>query len=81
MINKLINMKVTPISAKSGNIVVEKPAKNGKFTIEDYASAFINGMDNNQKERFKRMLENGINCGESVAYNYGIDPTNNLFGA
>ena len=46
---------------------------NGNYTVEEYASAFINGMGETQKQRFKKMLENGIQCGLSVAQNYGID--------
>lgn len=51
---------------KSNNI-------NGKYSIQDYAIAFIYGMGNSQRERFKKMLQNGIKCGESVALNYGVD--------
>lgn len=50
-----------------------KPTNNGKFSIEDYAITFVYGMGKPQRERFKKMLEQGIKCGESVAYNYGID--------
>ena len=46
---------------------------NGKFSIEDYAITFVYGMGKPQRDRFKKMLEQGIKCGESVAYNYGID--------
>ena len=57
MINRLINMQVSPVTLK------EKPImNNGKFTIEDYARAFISGMGETQKLRFKKMLENGIQC-------------------
>ena len=52
---------------------VEKFKNNGKFTIEDYAIAFVYGMGKPQRDRFKRMLEQGIKCGESVALNYGVD--------
>ena len=68
MINRLINMEISPVSLK------EKPIENnGIYTIEDYARAFISGMGETQKLRFKKMLENGIECGLSVANNYGID--------
>jgi hypothetical protein len=50
-----------------------KLMKNGKFSIQDYAIAFIYGMGKNQRNRFKEMLNQGIECGESVAVNYGID--------
>jgi hypothetical protein len=49
------------------------PKSNGNFTIQDYANAFIQGMGETQKNRFKKMLENNIECGMSVAENYGID--------
>ena len=73
MINRLINMSVPSINTISGNVDPVKPAKNGIFTMEQYAKAFINGMGETQKERFKKMLENDIKCGMSVADNYGID--------
>lgn len=56
---------------KSGNKIV--PNKNGQFSVEDYAIAFVYGMGKNQRERFKQMLEHNIKCGESVAYSYGVD--------
>lgn len=71
MINRLIDMKVSPISTKE-NPTVES-VNRGVYTIEDYARAFINGMGETQKSRFKKMLENGIKCGLSVADNYGVD--------
>ena len=49
------------------------PMKNGTFTIEEYAKAFIDGMGETQKARFKKMLENGIKCGMSVADSYDVD--------
>ena len=68
MINRLINMEISPVSLK------EKPIENnGIYTTEDYVRAFISGMGETQKLRFKKMLENGIECGLSVADNYGID--------
>lgn len=73
MINRLINMEISPITVKSNNSIIEKPTNNGKFTIEQYANAFIKGMGETQKERFKKMLENNIKCGLSVAQNYNID--------
>ena len=44
-----------------------------KYTVEDYAIAFVNGMSTSQRNRFKQMLEHGIKCGECIAVNYGID--------
>ncbi len=68
MINRLINMEVPSI--ETFNVV---PINNTNYTIEEYAKAFINGMGETQRNRFKKMLENGIKCGMSVADNYGIN--------
>ena len=68
MINRLINMEVSPIPLAKEPII-----NKGTYTIEDYARAFINGLGETQKVRFRKMLENGIKCGMSVANNYGID--------
>ena len=71
MVNRLINMNIAPI--KEVKSILVKPMQNGTFTIQEYAKAFIDGMSEAQKARFKKMLENGIKCGLSVADNYGID--------
>lgn len=71
MINRLINMEVSPISTKEDTPV--ENVNKGVYTMEDYARAFIDGMGETQKSRFKKMLENGIKCGLSVADNYGVD--------
>ncbi len=68
MINRLINMEVPSI--ETFNVV---PINNTNYTIEEYAKAFINGMGETQRNRFKKMLENGIKCWMSVADNYGIN--------
>lgn len=67
MISNLINMTVPPQQVKSTTI------NTTNFTIKDYAKAFINGMGQTQRQRFKQMLDNNIQCGMSVADNYGID--------
>ena len=64
-------MEVSPISTKEDTPI--QNVNKGVYTIEDYARAFINGMGETQKSRFKKMLENGIKCGLSVADNYGVD--------
>ena len=67
MINRLINMNpVIQIKEKA-------PVNRINASIEDYAKAFIEGMGETQKSRFKKMLENNIKCGMSVAENYGIN--------
>ena len=53
--------------------VVLTQNKSGNYSITDYAISFIYGMGTTQRERFKKMLEQGIRCGESVALNYGVD--------
>ena len=57
-------------SIETFNVV---PINNTNYTIEEYAKAFINGMGETQRNRFKKMLENGIKCGMSVSDNYGIN--------
>lgn len=66
MINRLINMDIKPIELSYANSKKE-------YSIEEYANAFINGMGETQRNRFKKMLENGIKCGMSIADNYHID--------
>lgn len=72
MINRLIDMKIPIVNQE----IIDTPIiiKNN-FTIKDYATSFINGMGETQRNRFKKMLENGIKCGMSVADNYDIDYT------
>lgn len=67
MINKLINMNPT-ISLNNNSF-----NRTLKATVKDYAVSFLNGLSDTQKTRFKKMLENNIQCGMSVAENYGID--------
>lgn len=43
------------------------------YTIEEYANSFINGLGETQRLRFKKMLENGIESGMSVAKSYNVD--------
>ena len=46
---------------------------NDDFTIEEYANSFISGLGETQRLRFKKMLENGIESGMSVAKSYNVD--------
>ena len=71
MINRLIDIEIPPINKEA--VVINQPITNSNFTIKDYATAFLEGMGETQKARFKKMLENDIKCGLSVAENYGID--------
>ena len=70
MISRLIDLNITTSSPKFK--LETKPLKT-TFTIKDYAKSFINGMGETQRNRFKQMLENGIQCGTSVAKSYGIN--------
>ena len=63
MINRLIDIKAIPKVGSTSK----------KYTAEDYAISFLNGLSNTQRNRFKAMLENNIECGQSVAKSYGID--------
>lgn len=67
MINRLINMDVNI----NPNTIEEIKSVDG--SIQDYAIAFLKGMSETQRKRFKKMLENNIECGMSVAKSYGID--------
>lgn len=53
--------------------MIPSEMKNGVFTIQDYASAFLNGLGETQRLRFKQMLEAGIQCGMSIADSYQIN--------
>ena len=68
MINKLIDINpiITYTTAKPKEI-------SSKPTILDYAASFVNGMSETQRNRFKKMLESGIECGLSVAESYDVN--------
>ena len=68
MIRKSINIKSNTIQMNE-----VKPVKSESSNVKEYAKSFLNGMGEIQRMRFKRMLENGINCGMSVAEGYGVD--------
>ena len=70
MINRLIDME---ISIPKNKLIINGIKSNGDYTVEEYAIAFIYGMSESQKDRFKKMLENNIECGMSVAKSYGVD--------
>lgn len=67
MINRLINLDIKMPSA------TQLIKSNGVYTIAEYATVFLEGLDKNQKSRFKKMLQNGIESGMSVADSYGIN--------
>lgn len=68
MIRKSINIRSNPIQMNE-----VKPIKPESSNVKEYAESFLKGMGEIQRMRFKRMLENGINCGMSVAEGYGVD--------
>lgn len=68
MINKLIDINVS-IPKQTRQYFPSK----GEYSIQEYVLAFIYGMSETQRERFKKMLENNIECGMSVAESYGVD--------
>lgn len=67
MINRLINLDIKMPSA------TQLIKSNGAYTIPEYVTVFLEGLDKNQKDRFKKMLQNGIKSGMSVADSYGIN--------
>lgn len=69
MISRLIDMQIPSNYVNTKSHIVPKD----KYTILDYASSFIFGMSESQRNRFKKMLENNINCGMSIADNYGVN--------
>lgn len=68
MINRLIDMNINLQDTNKNKIL-----HGGDYTTEEYVVAFIEGMSTTQKQRFKKMLENNIESGMSVAKNYGLD--------
>lgn len=69
MINRLIDMEPMKKQIDKPKII---PIPTNA-TMQEYAMAFIAGMGETQRNRFKKMLESGIKCGMSVAESYGID--------
>lgn len=69
MINRLIDMSPSINKSK----LKDEKLKSANASIADYAISFLEGMSETQRNRFKKMLENNIECGMSVAKTYGID--------
>lgn len=67
MINRLIDINPIITYGINNNYIDINP------TLLDYAAAFVNGMSETQRKRFKKMLESGIECGLSVAENYNVN--------
>lgn len=41
-------------------------------TAQNCARLFVGSMGEAQRERFKMMLQSGVECGQSVAQSYGV---------
>lgn len=67
MINKLIDLQFDVDNTSALEM------GSGGFTIQQYVLSFLSGLGQTQKERFKKMLENGFEAGMSIAKNYGVD--------
>lgn len=72
MISRLIDIEVPKEIQTRHSIKYTNP---GNYTIQDYAASFVYGMGETQRNRFKEMLKNNIQCGISVAKSYGVDYT------
>lgn len=71
MINKLINMEVKMQPKPTlDNLVNAKPTD---YTVEEYASAFLSGLSETQRNRFKKMVQNNYRCALNVVHMYGVD--------
>ena len=71
MINRLINMEVKMPS--KGNISAAIALNPTNYSIQEYVSAFLSGLGDSQRDRFKQMIQIGIKSGMSIAESYGID--------
>ena len=49
---------------------IKKPMR--KYDAQNAALLFVNKMNENEKMKFKTMMENGVVCGKSVAKAYNI---------
>jgi len=67
MVSNLIQPPA-PKNAPAG----KKEADSHSVTAGNCARLFVNGMGDAQRERFKAMLQSGVQCGESVARSYGV---------
>ena len=45
----------------------------GGYTVKEHAQTFIDSLSAEQRRRFKKMIEAGVNVGESIAKTYGLD--------
>ena len=57
---------------KPKNAAMTQDASTTSATAQIAARFFVNSMGEVQRERFKLMLQNGAECGESIAKSYGV---------
>lgn len=67
MISNLIQPPNAKATAEKSSTV-----QNAATTAQNCAGLFVNSMGEAQRTRFKKMLESGVPCGQSVAQSYGV---------
>jgi len=65
----MISNLIQPPKSKNS---ITKINKDTSTAVQNCAKLFVSGMGDAQRERFKIMLQNGIQCGESIAKSYGV---------
>jgi len=68
----MISNLIQPPKSKNSNIQNSQIIKDTSSTVQNCAKLFVCGMGDAQRERFKIMLQSGIQCGESVAKSYNV---------
>jgi len=68
----MVSNLIQPPAPKNAPAGKKKETDSHSVTAENCARLFVNGMGDAQRERFKLMLQSGIQCGESVARSYGV---------
>jgi len=66
--NIIVGADVTPV-----NIPISKDFEVGNYTVEEYAKAFIDGLEEHKKDRFRTMLNRGMSIGRNIADIYKVD--------
>jgi len=67
----MISSLIQPPASKNAP-AGKKETDSHSVTAGNCARLFVNGMGDAQRERFKVMLQSGVQCGESVARSYGV---------
>jgi len=68
----MVSNLIQPPAPKNATAGKKKETDGHSVTVENCARLFVNGMGDAQRERFKLMLQSGVQCGESVARSYGV---------